>query len=1057
MKKLTVTVLLFATTVLQVSAQDLESLNFAGSLSGSGGSGTSDQFAYDCGIDGSGRRVTCGEFGGDMPTNFGNTSGGITTSLLTAGQRDGYVCMYDAADALQWTVTIGGVSSDVARTVCFAPDLNHKTNIYVAGTFMDAATIRLNNSSGSFTLGAVTTGSLPLNNRTFFIMKLTDQGLLQWVYVSSGPANYREEAADITARSNVNGTTQVFVCGRYQQQTTFASASGSFVTPNSGVTGKWDGFVLAYQDMGLSANLLWGNTVSGSGALLDENHDRCLGIACGERYVYVTGAMTLNSFFSSFGYPAGALTLNPTGTDDAFVSQYNWNGSLAGVQRMGGSGVTDDVLSFPQDEGRSITVDRNERVYVAGRYAATQIAGQGGTFGGITMPGMAGGALSPNNDIYEDIFVVCMNGNVAPATVLWANRYASTNSDGPDKINVDNCGVRLYLSGTYENAFTLGISSGVPIPFTSPNRNSFFAELNPANGAAAAATTCRFWGANWQRVFAIEVNAVGDVSACGSFNQSGPMNAQRGGGPILQLTGTGQEDVFLARWDNISYPITSPTALAYHGIGVLDCDVIATGDFSGTVNYPGFPALTAVGGGAAHDAFFVRTTLYGTATAFGRITNDAANSTVTDATVGPLNNVIVGGNSSIGNISNFPLMIYSVPSTPSAVAWINNRSALWVAFAYSNPTYGGSATCNAVDTDLNGDVYMAGSYTGALTFKDRFGTVTTPPLLPISHFDYYLAKFSANGALLWYTTGGGPGNDAILGLDVTGQDILVSGHFGNGCTFNGAGGTSVSGVASSGGLDAFVLHYKDMNYPLGTTQPNIVSYKFYGTTNDDRFEDVSSPEGDYANVIAVGFSAPTGRIRSYNMLAGPAAQNFAVDLPFSLPASVGVADNRIQVGTGFNLGNILYTYDLTGNQLCARALPNPSDDMFILQGNTHGDDGENVFTCGMNIITRASSIGCGLSSRIMNPEPEEVNSDDAPAVALFPNPSNGNLTLRISGSIEVPSQLQIIDLVGRIVFEQANITSGETPIDCSELANGVYIYNVITGDETQSGKLVIKK
>lgn len=87
-----------------------------------------------------------------------------------------------------------------------------------------------------------------------------------------------------------------------------------------------------------------------------------------------------------------------------------------------------------------------------------------------------------------------------------------------------------------------------------------------------------------------------------------------------------------------------------------------------------------------------------------------------------------------------------------------------------------------------------------------------------------------------------------------------------------------------------------------------------------------------------------------------------------------------------------------------------------------------------------------------------LNTDDNTfenAFKIFPNPSNGQMTLNITG-IFGEGEIRIFDINGRAVFNQDAALQGTVNIDASRLKTGVYIMNIVTADSTFVTKLIIE-
>lgn len=102
-------------------------------------------------------------------------------------------------------------------------------------------------------------------------------------------------------------------------------------------------------------------------------------------------------------------------------------------------------------------------------------------------------------------------------------------------------------------------------------------------------------------------------------------------------------------------------------------------------------------------------------------------------------------------------------------------------------------------------------------------------------------------------------------------------------------------------------------------------------------------------------------------------------------------------------------------------------------------------------------IPTGSKARLANQENESSTSNNDSFVKVFPNPANDNLT--ISHNLETKNgtiSLEIMDVMGRVLLNNT-INNTNHQIDISQLASGLYFYNIIQHDKMiQSGKLVVE-
>lgn len=78
-------------------------------------------------------------------------------------------------------------------------------------------------------------------------------------------------------------------------------------------------------------------------------------------------------------------------------------------------------------------------------------------------------------------------------------------------------------------------------------------------------------------------------------------------------------------------------------------------------------------------------------------------------------------------------------------------------------------------------------------------------------------------------------------------------------------------------------------------------------------------------------------------------------------------------------------------------------------------------------------------------------------VNVFPNPSSGNFNIDISSDIDGDFDIQILNPLGEIVYEEKKVSKGKHTIIADELANGMYAVRVNTSHKTISKSIVIVK
>ena len=87
------------------------------------------------------------------------------------------------------------------------------------------------------------------------------------------------------------------------------------------------------------------------------------------------------------------------------------------------------------------------------------------------------------------------------------------------------------------------------------------------------------------------------------------------------------------------------------------------------------------------------------------------------------------------------------------------------------------------------------------------------------------------------------------------------------------------------------------------------------------------------------------------------------------------------------------------------------------------------------------------------------DNKDNVGLQVYPNPTQGLMTVTIDASMD-QAQIRVIDMVGKIVYEQANLNingSYKAKVDLSTLPQGVYFVTVSGGDKSISKKVFLTK
>ena len=86
-----------------------------------------------------------------------------------------------------------------------------------------------------------------------------------------------------------------------------------------------------------------------------------------------------------------------------------------------------------------------------------------------------------------------------------------------------------------------------------------------------------------------------------------------------------------------------------------------------------------------------------------------------------------------------------------------------------------------------------------------------------------------------------------------------------------------------------------------------------------------------------------------------------------------------------------------------------------------------------------------------------VDKNDFTVFNIYPNPSNGNISISLSSIDDV--QVSLYDIRGRLISSEKHVNNSGTfskELNFVAVSSGVYLLNVKSGDKTATKKLIIK-
>jgi len=306
----------------------------------------------------------------------------------------------------------------------------------------------------------------------------------------------------------------------------------------------------------------------------------------------------------------------------------------------------------------------------------------------------------------------------------------------------------------------------------------------------------------------------------------------------------------------------------------------------------------------------------------------------------------------------------------------------------------------AVATDLTGNVYMAGKFSGTVDFYRQEA---------ISHggYDVFIAKYTTNGLRLGQVVAGGAGDDIPSGIGLDGSaEIFITGTFNGSADFGGRLITSTKN-------DAFLAFYNDKMQPKWVL--NI------GGPNNDAATGVSV-DGE-SNAFVTGVFSGTANFQGDSMTSS--------------------GKNDIFIAKYDAGGRLLWTEDVGGTLSDSTfAISVDPDDIAYLTGDIQGQ------TKFGRINLNGNSSGSFFLAK-MEEDPtlgiNPVYSQDH-NIIIYPNPSSGIYTINSKESLSEIKQLTITDLTGHVIETRFADNSNSSTIDLTNQQPGIYFLRVLSDD-----------
>lgn len=531
-------------------------------------------------------------------------------------------------------------------------------------------------------------------------------------------------------------------------------------------------------------------------------------------------------------------------------------------------------------------------------------------------------------------------------------------------------------------------------------------------------------GTNTDQGYSIATDAAGSVYTTGYFNGTADFDPGTG---TATLTSAGGSDVFVSKLDasgNFVWAVQIGGTTGDEGRGItLDAsgNIYVTGYFSGTADFdPGSGTSNMISAGS-NDIFVLKLNSSGAlvmSRQMGGPNNDVGTSITRDA----FGNIYSTGYFSATADFDPGAAVSNLMSTGSFHIFVSklNSSGNYV-WAKAMGSIGNDIGYS-IATDPAGNVYTCGHFSLTADFDPGTGTQS---LTSAGVLDAFISKLDSAGNYLWSKSMGSTGDDVCTGLaiDASGY-VYTAGYFFSTVDFDPGAGTY--NLTTNGVGDIFVSKVN--------ASGNFVWARNMGSTLDDFAHAlaVDSAGGVYTTgYFAASADMDPGAGTSYIHSYFPSDSLLVRDQIFvSKLDSSGTFAWAVALGgvKGYGIAATVNTVYSTGF-FTATADFDPAPTIFNM--TTSGSD--DTYVHRMN----QSSLSTGQIYR--------------PTFDLFPNPCNGNFTIRTTTT---PDAIVILDILGNELLSLTPVST-ETQVNMNAFASGLYFVRIISANTEHVNRLVL--
>lgn len=566
-----------------------------------------------------------------------------------------------------------------------------------------------------------------------------------------------------------------------------------------------------------------------------------------------------------------------------------------------------------------ITTDKSGNMFMTGYFERKA------TFGRVEL-------TAHDNSSDTDLFIVKYNSS---GNVIWAKKAGGSGNDQGNKIVTDAAG-NLFVSGSFHNEPRF---DSVTLKTSNPNANDYDSFIAKYSTAGQVQWAKAISGTDKNGIAGIATDSSGNLLIVGFFNQTIELDNNR-------LTAAGEEDILMAKFgpDGSLLWVKQMGSKGNDGGQDIATDsagnIFISGYFDNQVDFGG---ITLSANKNSEKIFIAKYSPAGKLLWVKAVNQRQSNRFI--LTTDRAGNLFVSSTFdkfiTFGNIT--------LQATKSSDIFITKYSSAGDVLWAKQADGGASEKVYDITTDSADNVLIMGQFDGTATFYPT-------QLTSLGRDDIFMAKYAANGALVWVT---GLKNYSFAqghAIAMNKQDdIFLTGIFSQRISL---GETTLT----SGSSQAFWTRFASLNQPIPILSPQRVSFKAeYNAYNPPPQQITISNKGTETLEWTVSEDSPW---LSLDQLSGKGIAAI----------TVSVEIKHLQVGT--------YTSQITvnsngGNQIVhvtLNIIDAPPTQMWVKQIGGQGDD----FGTGIAADSQNNVLVTGQFSKTVTIGTTTLNSAEHP-------------------------------------------------------------------------------